>query len=77
VSLDKCSEDWQFISTTIEEKPSTSYYDILLSKFSRNSSFSDSSKQVKLKEETSHNLELLKEKSEQDTDWGTQCTILV
>lgn len=71
VLLDNKSEDWQLVGSVEklnEAKPS--YYDILLSKFSRTSGFDDSAKQVKLKEETSHNLELLKEKSEQDTDWG-------
>lgn len=70
VLLDNKSEDWQLVGSVEklnEAKPS--YYDILLSKFTRTSSVGDSAKQVKLKEETSHNLELLKEKSEQDTDW--------
>ncbi|KAF1807360.1 rab-GTPase-TBC domain-containing protein [Mucor lusitanicus] len=47
----------------------TSYYDLLLSKFSR-SGHHNSSKQVQLQEETSHNLEQLKEQSSRgDTDW--------
>lgn len=64
------NEDWQIVPNTPNIKGAPSYYDILLSKFSRNC---DSAKQAQLKEETSHNLELLKERSsadEQDTDWG-------
>ncbi|KAL7323224.1 hypothetical protein PS15p_211157 [Mucor circinelloides] len=47
----------------------TSYYDLLLSKFSR-SGHHNSSKQAQLQEETSHNLEQLKEQSSRgDIDW--------
>lgn len=66
------NEDWQIVTSTPTLKSATSYYDILLSKFSRNS---DSAKQVQLKKETSHNLELLKSSAaEQDTDWGKNCS---
>ncbi|CEP19478.1 hypothetical protein [Parasitella parasitica] len=47
----------------------TSYYELLLSKFTR-SGHQNSSKQTQLKEETSHNLEQLKEQSSRgDIDW--------
>ncbi|KAI8646033.1 rab-GTPase-TBC domain-containing protein [Parasitella parasitica] len=47
----------------------TSYYDLLLSKFTR-TGHQNSSKQAQLKEETSHNLEKLKEQSSRgDIDW--------
>lgn len=50
----------------------TSYYDLLLSKFSR-SGHHNSSKQAQLQEETSHNLEQLKEQSSRgDINWGKQ-----
>lgn len=58
-----------FISAKTSPTPVLSYYDILLSKFSR-SNTTDRAKQVQLKQETSHNLELLKEKSKEETDWG-------
>lgn len=64
------NEDWQIVTNTPTLKSTTSYYDMLLAKFSRNS---DSAKQVQLKKETSHNLELLKSSpsaQKQDTDWG-------
>lgn len=48
----------------------TSYYDLLLSKFTR-SGYQNSSKQAQLQEETSHNLEELREQSSRgDIDWG-------
>lgn len=58
------------VSSTSNSTATTSYYDILLSKFARLGN-QDSVKQAQLKEETSHNLELLKEQSSKgDTDWG-------
>ncbi|KAI9252532.1 rab-GTPase-TBC domain-containing protein [Helicostylum pulchrum] len=67
-SIINANEDWQLISST-PIKPSTSYYDMLVSKCTRSSN--DTQKQVQLKQETSHNLELLKEKSlqQEETDW--------
>lgn len=48
----------------------TSYYDLLLSKFTR-SGYQNSSKQAQLQQETSHNLEQLREQSSRgDIDWG-------
>jgi hypothetical protein len=60
-----------FISAKTSPAPILSYYDILLSKFSRSNTV-DQAKQVQLKQETSHNLELLKNKSTKkgETDWG-------
>lgn len=52
-----------------EEIKSKSYYDLLVSKST--TFHHDSEKQVKLKQETTHNLELLKENSlQEETDWG-------
>lgn len=57
-------------STTDKVHNNISYYDLLLSKFARSGN-QDSIKQAQLKEETSHNLELLKKQSSKgDTDWG-------
>lgn len=67
----KSSPTADAISATDTSKvavPPTSYYDLLLSKCTRSSH--DSEKQVQLKQETSHNLELLKERSSEETDWG-------
>ena len=55
----KQDNDWQLVNEP------TSYYDILVSKFIKSTH-----DPVELKQETSHNLELLKEQSEQTTDWG-------
>lgn len=59
-----------FTTSSSSLTSSSNYYDMLLSKFSRSSS-TDSSKQTRLKEEVTHNLQLLKEQSlKKDTDWG-------
>ncbi|KAG2198409.1 hypothetical protein INT47_008986 [Mucor saturninus] len=70
------NEDWQIVTNTPTLKSTTSYYDMLLAKFSRNS---DSAKQVQLKKETSHNLELLKSSpsaQKQDTDWEFWASVI-
>ncbi|KAI7899282.1 rab-GTPase-TBC domain-containing protein [Cokeromyces recurvatus] len=47
-----------------------SYYDKLLAKFTSRKGNHNFTKQIQLKEETSHNLELLKEEQQEDVDWG-------
>jgi hypothetical protein len=64
------SSETSSVVTDSSKPNNTSYYDIFLSKFSRLGN-QDSVKQAQLKQETSHNLELLKkESSTGDTDWG-------
>ncbi|RCI05877.1 GTPase-activating protein [Rhizopus stolonifer] len=79
-------DDWQMVSSTEKSGVSssvsspiphtTSYYDLLLSKFTRTAS-SNPSKQVQLRQETSNNLERLKEQSNNnETDWEFWASVI-